>query len=356
MVEIFRTKKTKVVKEVGVQGTLDFIHTAAVRAMREAPSRTPADVQKDIDALEPSNSIQYTKLCEERDALLKKRELTDYYMQNADILMQYYGGATTSAHSTETNTFMKFLAPVADVSKKDLFNEYAVRMKLQPPAVEPDMSSDQCGRCNITREEVPEEGLLVCPSCGSEERTMTVSDIPSFRDPPKERNNYSYKKINHLNEIMNQFQAKESTIIPDEVMHEIVCELKKRRIQNIADLTEKDIKDVLKKIERSNLYEHAAYIVWRLNGNPPPTITPEQEEKIRALFQEIQTPFFLFCPTDRKNLLSYQYILYKLFELLEMDEYKYYFSLLKSRDRLIEHEQMWKQICEYLRWEFIASV
>ena len=36
------------------------------------------------------------------------------------------------------------------------------------------------------------------------------------------------------NEILNQFQAKESTIIPEDVMHEVVCEVKKRRIQNIA--------------------------------------------------------------------------------------------------------------------------
>jgi hypothetical protein len=69
-----------------------------------------------------------------------------------------------------------------------------------------------------------------------------VSDFQSFRDPPKERNNYAYKKINHLNEILNQFQAKESTMIPEEVMNEVVLEIRKRRIDNIADLTEKEIR------------------------------------------------------------------------------------------------------------------
>ena len=55
-------------------------------------------------------------------------------------------------------------------------------------------------------------------------------------------------------------------------------------------------------------------------SNPPPTITPEIEEKIRAMFQDIQAPFLLYCPDDRTNFLSYSYILYKFFELLEQYE------------------------------------
>jgi uncharacterized Zn finger protein (UPF0148 family) len=218
------------------------------------------------------------------------------------------------------------------------------------------LTTEHCDRCNIAREELSEEGILVCPTCGSEENMLVVSDYPSFRDTPKERNNYAYKKINHLNEILNQFQAKESTLIPDDIMNEVIMEVKKRRIINIAELCEKDIREILKKLNRSKYYEHAAHILSRLNGNPPPTITPAIEEKIRTMFQEIQAPFLLYCPDERTNFLSYSYILFKFFELLELDEYKVYFPLLKSRDRLIAHDQIWKKICDYLRWEFIQSV
>jgi hypothetical protein len=248
----------------------------------------------------------------------------------------------------------------AGPTKRQMFKEYVSRMKLSLGQDATDQQTgsefEHCSKCNIAREEIASEGVLVCPLCGSEEYMMVVSDFPSFRDPPKERNNYAYKKINHLNEILNQFQAKESTIIPDEVMNDVVCEIKKRRIQNVAELCEKDIREILKKLNRSKYYEHAAHIVSRLNGNPPPTITPEIEEKIRAMFQDIQAPFLLYCPNDRTNFLSYSYILYKFFELLELDEYKVYFPLLKSRDRLISHDQIWKKICDYLRWEYIVSV
>lgn len=328
---IFRIKKIRDSKTESLGGTLDSVHQTIVSSLQGETGN------EDIET---------------------------YFLKNADIMLQYYGNtdrAHTSASSPidSSNTFLKFLNPITDsTSKKQIFNEYLNRMKLSNGNETNEIScdSEHCTSCNMAREEVSAEGILVCPSCGSEEYMMVVSDFTSFRDPPKERNNYAYKKINHLNEILNQFQAKESTIIPDEVMNEVVCEIKKRRIQNVAEMCEKDVREILKKLNRSKYYEHAAHIVSRLNGNPPPTITPEIEEKIRAMFQDIQAPFLLYCPNDRTNFLSYSYILYKFFELLELDEYKVYFPLLKSRDRLISHDQIWKKICEYLKWEFIVSI
>jgi hypothetical protein len=46
-------------------------------------------------------------------------------------------------------------------------------------------------------------------------------------------------------------------------MNEVVLEIKKRRINNIADLTEEDIRQILKKLNRSKYYEHRAHILSR---------------------------------------------------------------------------------------------
>lgn len=319
----------------------------------------------DLDSIVKANQLQ-SRVREIETELAQSNPVEDYYLKNMDILNEYYKKQDSSASlsaapvSKDANTFMKFFSAAiptdTGMSRKQLFDEYVQRMKLTngPECVQ--QMTEHCNQCNTAREEITSEGILVCPKCGSEEYALVVSDFPSFRDPPKERNNYAYKKINHLNEILNQFQAKESTIIPDDVMNEVVLEIRKRRINNIADLTEEDIRQILKKLNRSKYYEHRAHILSRLNGNPPPTITPEIEEKIRAMFQEIQAPFLLYCPNDRTNFLSYSYILYKFFELLELDEYKVYFPLLKSRDRLIAHDLIWKKICDYLQWQFISSV
>jgi predicted nucleic acid-binding Zn-ribbon protein len=333
-----------------------------VDSLREQVSQLYAT--NTIDDIVKATQLE-TRIRELEDELAHARPVEEYYLKNMDLLDEYYKKQDTSVglpavHPNEANTFLKFFAAAVPVdsgmSRKQMFDEYVQRMKLSNGPEVLQLMTEHCLQCNVAREEISSEGILVCPKCGSEEYALVVSDFPSFRDPPKERNNYAYKKINHLNEILNQFQAKESTIIPEDVMNEVILEIRKRRIANIADLTEDDIRQILKKLNRSKYYEHRAHILSRLNGNPPPTITPEIEEKIRAMFQDIQAPFLLYCPNDRTNFLSYSYILYKFFELLELDEYKIYFPLLKSRDRLIAHDQIWKKICEYLHWEFIQSV
>ena len=379
--DVFRIRKTRDPGASGSSmGTLDSVHQEQVQTLRESGGKQ-VELQSKLTELRSqretlSNSTQLTEIvkCSQVDSQIREIEqelltvnpVEDYYMKNMDILLDYYGKetATTTAPTPlpkDANTFLKFFvanAPAADMglSKKQIFDEYVSRMKLSNGPEPTQLLTEHCGACNVAREEISSEGILVCPSCGSEEYALVVSDFPSFRDPPKERNNYAYKKINHLNEILNQFQAKESTIIPEEVMNEVILEIKKRRIDNIADLSEEDTRQILKKLGRSKYYEHRAHILSRLNGNPPPTITPEIEEKLRAMFQEIQAPFLLYCPNDRTNFLSYSYILYKFMELLDLDEYLPYFPLLKSRDRLIAHDTIWEKICFYLHWQFIRSV
>ena len=74
------------------------------------------------------------------------------------------------------------------------------------------------------------------------------------------------------------------------------------------------------------------------------------------MFNDIQIPFAKYCPTERRNFLSYSYILYKFFELLELDEYLRCFQLLKSRTKLHRQDEIWKNICKDLNWQFIKSL
>ena len=361
-------------------GTLDSVHQEIVQNLKDSKSMQDtlkqelSDLQNQLSILYVSNDLDNiikasqlkTRLREVEIELAQVNPVEDYYLKNMDILNDYYKKQDSSiatgpsSAAKDTNTFLKYFSATASVdaglSRKQMFDEFVSRMKLSNKPEYIQQMTEHCIQCNVAREEISSEGILVCPRCGSEEYALVVSDFPSFRDPPKERNNYAYKKINHLNEILNQFQAKESTIIPEDVINEVVLEIRKRRINNIADLSEEDIRQILKKLGRSKYYEHRAHILSRLNGNPPPTITPEIEEKIRTMFQEIQAPFLIYCPNDRTNFLSYSYILYKFFELLDLDEYKVFFPLLKSRDRLIAHDTIWEKICTYLHWEFIRSV
>jgi hypothetical protein len=385
MSDIFKVKKSRDTNiSKNKVGTLDSLHENHIEELQRKHSnesihalelliqeKEQALAARTFHAFDANESILCSRLQRElqtlKDELKRAREgleIQNYYLEHGDIMMEYYAKPQVKTITKVVFGAEKFSVPdvCAGSSKKKMYDEYLVRRGLTNGMNTLEYSehlkkmAEHCETCNVAREEIHSEGILVCPKCGSEEYSLVVSDFPSFRDPPKERNNYAYKKQNHLNEILNQFQAKESTEIPEEVMNEVICEIKKRRIDNIAMLDEHNIREILKKLGRNRYYEHAAHILSRLNGNPPPTITPEIEDKIRAMFQEVQAPYLMYCPDDRRNFLSYHYIIYKFLELLELDEYKIHFPLLKSRDRLIQHDQIWKKICEYLQWEFISSV
>ena len=215
----------------------------------------------------------------------------------------------------------------------------------------------KCNYCNSENiSELLNDGILYCNDCNTIEFILTDNERPSYRDPPKEISYFSYNRINHFNEWINQTQGKETTEIPEEVFDKIYLELKKNKIDNMATLDYDKIKSILKKIKINKYYEHIPYILNRITGKINPQLNPELEEKLRNMFKEIQVPFLKHSPQNRKNFLSYSYVLHKFLELLGEDEYLEYFPLLKSREKLHQQEQTWKKICEELGWQFIRSI
>jgi len=116
------------------------------------------------------------------------------------------------------------------------------------------------------------------------------------------------------------------------------------------------MKKILKKLQLTQYYEHTTYIISKLSGIPPPTISRETEEKIRLMFRQIQPSFEKHCPKDRTNFLSYSYVLHKLFQLLELDDFVKYFPLLKSREKLKHQDKIWEKICDDLNWDYYPSI
>lgn len=200
------------------------------------------------------------------------------------------------------------------------------------------------------------ETFLDCPDCGHREYILVDSEKPSYKDPPREMSYYAYKKINHLNEWIAQFQAKETTDISQAVLDQIRAELKKERITDMSKLKPSKLKEIIKKLKLNRYSDHVAHILNRLNGISAPVLSREVEEKLRVMFKEIQFSFVKHCPKKRSNFLSYSYVLYKFCELLELDEYLPCFPLLKTREKLYMQDKIWQKICEDMQWEFIRTV
>ncbi len=213
-----------------------------------------------------------------------------------------------------------------------------------------------CPLCDSEMSFSQNEAMLNCSSCGHQDFILVDSEKPSYKDPPREISYFAYKKINHLNEWLAQFQAKETTEIPQEIFDLIQTELKKERISDTQKLKASKLRDILKKLKLSKYYEHVAHILNRLNGVQAPVLSREVEDKLRYMFREIQPSFIKHCPKGRSNFLSYSYVLYKFCQLLELDEFLPCFPLLKSREKLYMQDKIWQAICEDMDWEFIKSI
>jgi hypothetical protein len=247
---------------------------------------------------------------------------------------------TNNSQQKELNTIKKYLS---NVDERFLDLDHFI------------VSTDVCQNCHHG-ELIPidHEGVLVCNQCGCSIRYLVDNDKPSYKEPPKEVCFYAYKRINHFREILAQFQAKETTQIPEDVLENIKCQIKKERI-NLEQITNKKAKDILKKLGYNKYYEHIPFIKDKL-GIKPPVMTPELEERLCNLFMDIQAPYAKYCPDDRVNFLNYYYTVYKLCELLDQKQFLPFFPMLKDREKRIEQDEIWRKICNELNWEFIPTV
>lgn len=215
-----------------------------------------------------------------------------------------------------------------------------------------------CTECGGTAHTI-DLGYKTCSTCGLTRpyQNQTRAAL-SYNDQVETVTSYPYRRSNHFSEWLLQSQAKQTTAIPESVFSAIRQECKKRRIAE-GSLDAKLLKSVMKALRLNKYYEHVAYILMQMTGKPPLRLSMEVEERMKEMFAEVQQPFDevipIVCPT-RRNFLSYAYIIRKFAELMELDEIVDNFPLLKSREKLMVQDKIWKAICERLQWRFIPSM
>lgn len=378
--------KPKTVKKIKVNKknstTLDGKHKEFVNEFNKDENDKIPRLKKEkaeIKGILEKNSLENTLTIEQimdyRDKLAEvtneikelKSKKIDYFLDNSKYIFDYFenkkdistGNAATNKNKM-LESFFKLKTPnsssMIESKNNNIFQKYLsnidetfldINAFLRP--------TDVCQSC-FKGELIPmdDEGVLICNVCSKNFQYLIENEKPSYKEPPKEVCFYAYKKINHFKEILAQFQGKETTQIPAEVIDNLKHQIKKERIE-YSKLTYYKTKEILKKLGYNKYYEHINFIKDKL-GIKPPIISQELEETLCNFFMEIQYPYAKHCPDYRVNFLHYYYVLYKLFELLDETQYLPEIPMLKDREKLIEQDTIWKKICEELDWEFIATI
>ena len=321
------------------------------------------------EQMELSDKIQ----CQKENINKLKRKRKNYLLDNSKYIFNYFekkkdiseGGGNKNVK--KLNSFFKIKGTTQDTEimhqrynqAKNIYHHYWRNvnygvLNMQDYVV----PSDVCECCH-KGELIPqdEEGILICnnSNCGTFITYIVDSSKPNNKEPPNEVSYTAYIRLNHFKEILSQFQAKETTQIPEEVIDAIRARIKKERITDLSHLNYDKMREILRKLGLNKYFEHIQYIN-SIFGIKPPIMSEELHETLCVLFIEIQKPWALHCPANRTNFFNYTYTLYQLCVLLDQTQYLPYIMLMKDVEKQREQDQIWKKVCEELQWEFQPSV
>ena len=300
-----------------------------------------------------------------------KSERKKYLLENSQYIFNYFeekkdissGGGKQNTNIL--NTFFKIKSKDEEktlelyTNSRSLYQKYWKNVNNEMINIQDFViPSDICTFCR--RGELishDEEGILICNNnqCGKYITYIIDSSKPTNKEPPNEVSYTAYIRLNHFKEILSQFQAKETTQIPTEVIDQIKSRIKKERIKNFSEINYDKMREILRKLGLNKYFEHIQYIN-SIFGIKPPVMNEELHETLCVLFIEIQKPWAMHCPANRTNFFNYTYTLYQLCVLLDQVQYLPYIPMMKDREKQLEQDMIWKKVSMDLDWEFFPTV
>lgn len=350
--------------------TIDVIHKDKVNQF-QAQKRERDECLRELELLKDKSIcdervVYYTNKLKELEYKEADNE-DNYYLDNGLLLNQYYDEiyhikrdvSNKSSGGAIMNWFSQ-KEPEPEIESKDIVSKYLSTIDdeyLDYNINDETENMNVCQKCQqSTMIFKLNESEMYCQHCGYTENVLMHTDKTSFKDIPREISYFAYKRINHFNEWIAQIQAKETTAIDPEIYKRVISEINKNSSIQIEDITHRQVREILKKINCNKYYEHIPHIINVITKNKKRIVFGDYEDQLRNMFKEIQIPFMNNCPEHRKNFLSYSYVLHKFCQLLELDHLLEFFPLLKSREKLKQQDQIWQKICHDLKWQYIPSI
>jgi hypothetical protein len=242
-----------------------------------------------------------------------------------------------------------------EIRKRDLLIEF-VNIARDYIDIEPITVKKQMFLCEFCNEEMLQRDDLqfVCKSCGCSERALAA--VTNYQDNSRINSSqrYVYEKLaNFLNSI-KEFQGKQNTTVPKIVRTDLDDQIKSHDI-TVDRLTKDHIYEFLKITDHTDHYKDINMLYTEITGKSSPDIS-HLVTPLRQMFKMALPVFERIKSPDRLNFLNGQFVLFKFLQLLEFNCSEDNFYILKTREKILEHDEKWKIICEELDWPYIATV
>jgi hypothetical protein len=368
--------------------TIDTKHAELLERFQKIENEIIPQLQKEKETLKLSvntlneNQLDDFMLIKDKIVEINKqiklltRERKTYLLDNSKHIFEYFeqkqqisnDSNLINQNSKVLNSFFKIKAVTEESSNisndkynqsKQYYSQYWANVNNEIQNIQSYIiATDICNICNNGEMiALDEEGILVCNNdkCGKYISYIVDSSKPTNKEPPNEVSYTAYIRLNHFKEILSQFQAKETTQIPEEVIEDIRARIKKERITDMSLINYDKMREILRKLGYNKYFEHIQYIN-SMFGIKPPVMNEELHETLCVLFIEIQKPWAVHCPPNRTNFFNYTYTLYQLCVLLDQTQYLPYIPMMKDREKQLEQDMIWKKVCNDLDWEYFPTV
>ncbi len=382
--------------------TIDRLHTKHASDLFHDDKRLVAleketrQLRQEIQQLEEKQKDPQThnayfvarKLFDKREALERSekkkskcqpmRAFLEYHAQVFPILQQYYANrqlydddpeqvsrhgrpidrGPDTKHRQQFGAFSVFVQKgnqSKTTNKEALYKQYVSILRGEPRM---DMAKEEpCAHCGHNQFLVNEESNYVCALCGIVHDKFT-DHKPGYKEMQEReyRRKFRYERSNNFADCIDRAQGRERVDIPEKIMADLRTEIQKQNLRR-GQITEHRVKTLLKHTGHNKYYKHKTHIRNKLLGTQQKDrFTDQQVATLKHMFAEVQLPFEKYCPDDRSSFLSYQYVLRKFCELLELDKIAVRFPYLKDRQKLRKHDTVWKNICSEVGYQFIPSL
>lgn len=286
---------------------------------------------------------------------LQGTEQIEYMLDSIPFIRDHY--TTTASPDSSRQEMRGFLEVQRCGNRHDVLQSYLSEVEgLSTGPTRPSESEDWSCECGAGLFLDERNAMQVCPECGKSKVYHTPEYTFDQRQQITKVVVFSYKRMNHFTDWLNQQQGKENKEIPPEILDAVKAEFKKAKITRQCDVTPERVNKFLKKLGLNKYYDNRYSIARDIGGVQPQQLPQYLEDKLKQMFTDIQGPFERAKPPNRKNFFYYGYVLRKFCELLSEDKYSAMFPTLKSPALVKAQDDIWKKVCLEMGWQFIPSV
>ena len=231
-----------------------------------------------------------------------------------------------------------------DMSEGDMGDLFAL---LRGGGTDAEQRGDQCSECAGPVYLDPERAHHFCGECSLVQFPRyhfadCYEDNERITCAPRE----GYKPVHHLHERLAQYHLMETSICPADW----ATIVERLLFERPAVLDKESVRRLLRKCNLQRYNESWLQVIHRVTKYRPPPISQGQTLMLARIFEGVQEPFRLFKLYARKNLLNYNFMLFRLLQLLGRDDALPHFPQLKTRGKWEELDRVWGLICEFHGW------